>query len=59
MLLEKRSSSLHHFITVCYSKWKEEIRREKKEERESEKTRFILESTVFMSGRLCLPYYFG
>jgi len=54
VLLEKRlhikenSSSLHHFITVCYCKWKEEIRRERKEERESEKRRFILESTVYL-----------
>ena len=51
MLLERlhikeNLSSLYHFITVCYCKWKEEIRRERKEERESEKRRFILESTV-------------
>ena len=41
VLFEKRlhikqmSFSLHHFITVYYCKWKEEIRRERKKEIES------------------------
>ena len=46
--IKENSSSLHHFTTECYCKWKEEIRKEGKEERENEKRRFILESTVYL-----------